>query len=113
MCNDFWGVGDYFLKGESVIGREYRHHIRLGFTWSDLEISAASCEMCDILMSGCQGCFQQHGIEESQILHCHLSFYYESYEDEEMDVDKEIFFRMKDGSWFTAQVFASPNGRRR
>jgi hypothetical protein len=30
-----------------------------------------------------------------------------------MDVDKEIFFRMKDGSWFTAQVFASPNGRRR
>ncbi|KAN0091808.1 Heterokaryon incompatibility protein (HET) domain containing protein [Hyaloscypha variabilis] len=43
-------------------------------------------------MSGCQGCFQQHGIEESQILHCHLSFYYESYEDEEMDVDKEIFF---------------------
>jgi hypothetical protein len=111
MCHDFRGIGDYFLKSESVVGRKYRHHIKLGFTWSDLEASTASCEICGILMLGCQGCFRQHGIEESQILHCHLSFYYENYKDEETDVDKEIFFRMKDGSWFNVQVFAAPDGR--
>lgn len=111
MCHDFRGIGDFFLKG--VLGQKNRHHIKLNFTWSDLETSAVSCEFCGILVLGCQGCFRQHGIEESQILHCHLSFYYEAYEEqeEEVDLDKEIFFRMKDGSWFNVQVFADPDGR--
>jgi len=74
-----------------------------------LETSAISCEICAIIVSGCQGCLRQRGIQESQISHCHLSFYYEAYEEseQESDVDKEIFFRMKDGQWFTVQIFAT------
>lgn len=111
ICHDFRGIGSYFSKSEIRAELKHRHHFKLGFTWSDLETSAVSCENCGILVLGCQGCFRQHGIEQSQILHCNLKFYYKAYEDEEQDEDKEVFLRMKDGSWFTVQIFAAPDGR--
>src|SRR5690349_7007964 len=111
-CHDFQGIGDYL--NEDVLEARHRHHIKLGLTWGDLVTSATTCELCDILLRGCQGSFQQRDIDESQVLHCHISFYYDSYEKtQHTDIDKEIFFRMKDGSWFTLQIFSDPDGKRR
>lgn len=93
--------------------------------WSDLQASAAHCEVCGILVRGCRGCFNQREKDESQIQHCHISFLYDKYEnydnsedeDEEQegqpeDVDKDIVFHFKDGSWFTVQIFSDSEGEK-
>jgi hypothetical protein len=114
MCNEFRGVGNFWDRNVPA-DRRTRHHFRHGVSWNDFAVSAASCEICGVLLSGCKGCFQQHGFDHSEILHCDISFYYESFEfdeeEESEDVDKEIFFRMKDGSWFVVQIFAVEDGR--
>lgn len=116
ICHDFCGIGDFWDPAKEI-RQATRNHIRLGLAWSDLTTSAESCENCEILVKGCKGCFQQHAISQDQILHCHLSFYYQIQDQDDdnylEDVDKELFFRLKDGSWFTVQIFYNAEGRQR
>ena len=106
LCHDLQGVGEYIRGPE----KRSRHFVKLFSAWGDLEKSAETCENCSILVRGCRGCLHQHGIQVSQISHCHITFFYSPFEDEDQDVDKEIFFRFENGSWFTVQVFTDPDG---
>jgi hypothetical protein len=74
-----------------------------------MQSSAKSCYCCSILESGCRGCFDQHGIRESDILHGRLRFLYPSFSDTaaEEDVDKELTFLLADGRRFEVELFAT------
>ena len=74
-----------------------------------MQASAKSCYCCSILESGCRGCFDQHGIKESDILHGSLTFFYPRSTDtvDEDDAGKEIVFLLADGRRFEVELFAS------
>ncbi|RYP73886.1 hypothetical protein DL771_003328 [Monosporascus sp. 5C6A] len=79
--------------------RGNRNHVNSSFTWNAMEISASSCYCCAIILSGCRGCFRQHGISESDILEGSLYFCYPPWVEDaaNRDADKELVFRMVGG----------------
>ncbi|KAL2367693.1 hypothetical protein RJZ57_007938 [Blastomyces gilchristii] len=108
LCNKFqgkWDISDTRLRGMN------RHHIVPKFTWDEMLNSAKSCYCCSILISGCRGCFGQHGIKESDILHGILRFYYPTTIDdaEKQESGKNLIFLMKGGRRFEIQIFCTEN----
>jgi hypothetical protein len=74
-----------------------------------MQSSAKSCYCCSILESGCRGCFDQHGIRESDILNGSLRFIYPSSPGtaDEEDANKELIFLLADGRRFEVELFAT------
>lgn len=111
ICNDLRGHGDIWdkaMKGNRI-------HKVSGLLWDKFQSSAASCRSCKVLLIGCQGCFAQHNVHESNIIHCEIEFFYmlpADFEDEEpTDVNKHIRFNMKDGSRFEVEIFSLEGGK--
>ncbi|KAK0615590.1 HET domain-containing protein [Bombardia bombarda] len=105
ICNQFQGTRDLRKQGEGF--REgVRNHVKTDFSWDEFMTSAKSCYICNLLVRGTRACFRQRGLDESQILDCGVYFYYEQAVDDGLDIDKDIRFRMKDGSRFEVQLFA-------
>jgi len=109
ICNGFQGKWKAGTVAESQRRRGNRNHIIPRFTWDELQSSAKSCYCCSILESGCRGCFDQHGIRESDILHGSLRFIYPFFSDtaDEEDADKELTFLLADGRRFEIELFAT------
>lgn len=86
-----------------------RHHIVPRFTWEEMQCSATSCYSCNILISGCRGCFSQRGIEESDIVYGILRFYYPTTLDNavKQEASKDLIFLMKGGRRFEVQLFCT------
>ncbi|EER38572.1 conserved hypothetical protein [Histoplasma capsulatum H143] len=106
LCNKFqgkWNLSDTRLRGMN------RHRIVPRFTWEEMQCSATSCYSCNILISGCRGCFSQHGIEESEIIHGILRFYYPTTLDNavKQEASKDLIFLMKGGRRFEVQLFCT------
>lgn len=57
-------------------------------------------------MQRCRGCFRHHGIQESNITHRQIRFYYRILEDLEDDADKTLIFPLKNGHRFEVEMFA-------
>lgn len=110
ICNGFQGRWKINTLAESH-GRlnEHRHHIVPRLMWDEIRISASSCYCCRILECGCRGCFEQHGIKESDILHCSLDFLYPHHveAEEERGSDKNLTFRLVGGRQFVVELFVS------
>ncbi|KKZ66851.1 hypothetical protein EMCG_07456 [[Emmonsia] crescens] len=106
LCNKFQGTRS--LSDTRLLGKN-RHHIVPKFTWDEMRNSADSCYCCNILISGCRGCFNQHGIKESDILHGILRFYYPTTNKsaETQEASKNLIFLMKSGRRFEIQLFCT------
>ncbi|OAX82854.1 hypothetical protein ACJ72_02795 [Emergomyces africanus] len=106
LCNKFqgkWDISDTRLRGMN------RHHIVPKFTWDEMRNSANSCYCCNILISGSRGCFNQHGMNESDIVHGTLRFHYPTTNNsaERQDSSKDLIFFMKSGRRFEIQIFCT------
>ncbi|KAH7035826.1 heterokaryon incompatibility protein-domain-containing protein [Microdochium trichocladiopsis] len=111
ICLDFRGTSPLTPRGSGFVGK--RHHVKEGLTWPQLEASAAGpapCHCCEVLVRGCRGCFEQHGISTDDIVTFTVHFYYQAFEGqdeaESADMDKELRFRRKNGKVFEIQLFA-------
>lgn len=141
-CNDLRGREDNVFMKDGVEHYKSRNHIRQGMTWSELQTSATQCEICSMVVRGCQECLKQHNKDEAQIESCDISFLFgipgakqsgengdgdggdemdeenedgeeeesESEDEDDGDVDKDVIFRLKDGSWFIVQMFVDADG---
>ncbi|EEH42056.2 hypothetical protein PAAG_03977 [Paracoccidioides lutzii Pb01] len=110
LCNGFqgrWSIAS--MLADPSPRHMNRHHIVPSFTWNELEVFASSCYCCQVLVSGCLGCFQQHGIQVSDILRGILSFYYPStnYDTEKQDASKNLIFLLNNGRRFEIQFFCT------
>ncbi|KAF3767272.1 hypothetical protein M406DRAFT_89786, partial [Cryphonectria parasitica EP155] len=106
ICNKFMRKRPVATRSETLRQRVSRHHINT-FSWPALLDSAAACYCCKILLTGCRACFLQHGINEAEIMHGKLRFYYPTsidYADTE-EIGKELIFFMRDGSRFDVEMF--------
>ncbi|KAG9236244.1 heterokaryon incompatibility protein-domain-containing protein [Amylocarpus encephaloides] len=85
-----------------------RNFIVPRFTWADLQATAQACYSCGILLSGCRGCFDQHGIQESDVVHGSIQFVYPAFVDsvDEQDVEKNLRFLLTGGRRFEVELFA-------
>lgn len=95
-------ICNQFRRGQS------RVHVS-EFQWYELQTSALTCYCCDILVSGCSGCFRQHKIDEAEIRKASLQFYYQSSSDcsWEVDANKELIFSLRDGRNFQVELFVT------
>lgn len=107
ICFDFQGIDDLKERDKNNPRETKRNHENLEFAWSEFVGSAKSCYICDILIRGVRGCFGQHNIEERQILHCSILFYYQDWIGANVDGNKEIHFRLRDGRLFEVQLFVT------
>lgn len=101
ICHDFTG------PALADNGGRHRNHLKLDILWHDFVASAKSCLICDIILQGSRGCFLQHEVQESEIVSWSISFLYLREEDKDDDVDKEIRFRMADGTKFEMSIFVT------
>jgi hypothetical protein len=109
ICNKFQGRWKLGSSAKSNKRRGTRNHTIPRFTWDEMQSSAKSCYYCSILKSGCRGCFDQHGIRESNILNGSLKFIYPSSPGtaDEEDANKELIFLLADGRRFEVELFAT------
>ncbi|KAF9872326.1 het domain-containing protein [Colletotrichum karsti] len=101
ICHDFTG------PALADTGGRHRNHLKLDIPWQDFVTSAKSCRICEIILRGSRGCFLQHEVKEPEIVSCSISFLYLREEDKDDDVDKEIRFRMADGTKFEMSIFVN------
>jgi hypothetical protein len=111
ICNKFQGRWKIDSRTEA------RQHRRQGirslivpkFTWEEILISMKSCYGCSILVSGCRGCFKQHDVDESNILHASLRFLYppQTEDVDDAGTDKRLMFHLADGRRFEVELFAT------
>lgn len=104
ICNRFQGRWKIDVN---VYPRGRRDH-KSKFTWNELQTSAKSCYGCDIVLRGCRGCFQHYKIDELDIEHVDLRFYYpsaKSVANDDIEAGKEIIFLLKGGRYFEVEVF--------
>lgn len=108
ICNLFQGKFPIDAAAEVKARLGNRNHLCPQFTWREIESSALSCYVCRILMQGCRGCFRHHGIQESDITHGQIRFYYRPrvLEDVEDDADKTLIFALTNGHRFEVEMFA-------
>ncbi|KAJ4320123.1 hypothetical protein N0V84_006010 [Fusarium piperis] len=106
ICNNFTGVGKLRPEEDAPVGIS-RKHVPRDLPWQDLQTSAKACYCCEILATGCRGCFKQHGVDEEQIERFSIRFFYPNYEDEDAEVDKVVSFLMQDGTYFDIEFFAT------
>ncbi|CAG8961512.1 hypothetical protein HYFRA_00013863 [Hymenoscyphus fraxineus] len=116
LCNQFQGtykIVTYEENKKRVRAglTKNRNHIVPKFTWEELQTSAKSCYCCKIIQTGCLGCFNQHGIKESEVVTASLRFFYPTCIElvEESDSSKTIIFQLKDGKRFEVEIFATEN----
>ncbi|PGH01622.1 hypothetical protein AJ79_07870 [Helicocarpus griseus UAMH5409] len=110
LCNRFqgkWSIAD--MTKPSTFRGKNRHHIIPKFTWNEMCNSAESCYCCNLLVSGCCGCFHQHNIKESDILYGSLHFYYPTTiaDAELQESSKNLVFFMRNGQRFIVELFAT------
>ncbi|KAI0973303.1 heterokaryon incompatibility protein-domain-containing protein [Xylaria arbuscula] len=108
ICNLFQGQWKISDAAEGY-RRLNRNHIVSNLTWDEMRGSAKSCYCCDILISGCLGCFRHRGVRELDILQAAIEFYYPISTDhaDEDDADKFLTFLLKDGRRFEVELFAT------
>ncbi|KAJ4190740.1 hypothetical protein NW755_004954 [Fusarium falciforme] len=106
ICNNFIGVGKLRPEEDAPVGIS-RKHVPRDLSWQALQTSAKICHSCEILVTGCRGCFTQHGVDEEQIESFSIRFFYPNYEDEDAEVDKVVSFLMQDGTFFDIELFAT------
>ena len=109
ICNLFQGRWKISNAAERSRGLN-RNHIVSNLTWDEMRGSAKTCYGCEILISGCLGCFHQHGVRESDILQAVIRFYYPLWDGHmaEGDADKNLTFLLKDGRSFEVELFCTP-----
>ena len=111
ICNRFNGgskiqsFADWSQNKQVAI----RNHINHRFTWEEMLVSARSCYSCSILESGCRGCFNLHGIRESDVIYGSLRFFYPSWTEivDEADTNKSLTFFLKNERQFEVELFAT------
>lgn len=108
ICNSFQGAWEAISQEEvkdTPLAWRNRNHIKLKITWDEFQFSARSCYCCNILVTGCQGSFRQHSVDESLIVHVSIRFYFPLYANEEdAESSKILQFHMKDGSRFEVDM---------
>ncbi|KAI9148002.1 hypothetical protein HJFPF1_11823 [Paramyrothecium foliicola] len=119
ICNDFHGIPKRSELHQAWKGN--RSWKKLNFSWEALLLAAQTCHTCSVLLTGCRGCFDLHGIQgETNILSCNIDFAYPTRDDwEKMDreaesqpsMEKEIQFRLRDGTKFVVEIFTLEIGR--
>ncbi|KAM6528018.1 hypothetical protein FALCPG4_009047 [Fusarium falciforme] len=109
ICNNFIGVGKLRPEEDAPVGIS-RKHVPRDLSWQDLQTSAKVCHSCEILVTGCRGCFTQHVVDEEQIESFSIRFFYPNYEGEDAEVDKVVSFLMQDGTFFDIELFATEEG---
>ncbi|KAI1272980.1 HET domain-containing protein [Xylaria sp. FL0933] len=110
ICNVFQGPWKMSDAAEGLRHMN-RNHVVSNLTWDKMRDSAKSCYCCNILISGCLGCFHQRGIRESDILQVTIEFCYPMSTDhpEEEEAGKLLIFLLKDGQHFEVEIFATLN----
>jgi hypothetical protein len=109
ICHDFRGIGELRKDDKQWLPKN-RLVLNKDLLWQSLKASAKSCYICELLIKGCRGCFEQNGIQEGHIVNFEIRFYYQLYKDQLTDVDKTISFLLEDDTYFDVQLFATEDG---
>ncbi len=111
ICNRFqgrWPI-DGKIHAHEHKGQGTRSFISSGTKWPKVLKSAESCYVCDILIKGCRGCFEQHNIVEADIATCDIKFRYPNHieDEEDLDAEKIVILHLKNGQRFEVEMFAT------
>jgi hypothetical protein len=77
--------------------------------WERIVASAQRCYACKIIVDGCHGVFQQHQIQESDVVKCSIRFIYPSHTEDvdTADCDKHLVFRLATDRRFEVELFVT------
>jgi hypothetical protein len=111
ICNQFqgrWPI-DSWAEYEKNRGRGTRSLIVPDTPWEHVTASAQHCYGCKIIVDGCRVVFQQHHVQESDVVNGSIRFFYPSHTEDvgTADCDKHLVFQLAAGRRFEIELFVT------